>query len=59
MATNGGYIYAACMLASDMLITVMMFRGLAKSKSGWAHTDQVVSKWMRLILETQTPPTVM
>ena len=59
MATNGGLIYAASMVASDLLITVMMFKGLANSKSGWAHTDWVVSRLMRLIVETQTPPTIM
>jgi hypothetical protein len=59
MATYGGYIYASSMMAADLLITVMMFVGLSKSKSGWAHTDQIVSRWMRLCFETQLPPTIM
>ena len=59
MATNSGTLYAACIFSSDLLITVMMFNGLIKSKSGWEHTDRVVNRLMRLIVETQLPPTIV
>ena len=58
MTVKSGFIYASCMLASDALTTAMMFWGLSKSKSGWAHTDKVIDRLMRLVIETQSPPTL-
>lgn len=57
-ATNCGLLYSSAMLAADVLITVMMFRGLLRSKSGWADTDRLIGRLMKLMLETQAPATL-
>lgn len=49
-ATNCGLLYSSAMLAADVLITVMMFRGLLRSKSGWADTDRLIGRLMKLML---------
>ena len=56
LALNGILIYSSAEVVSDIIITSCLFYGLMKSKSGWAHTDRLVKRLMRLMLETQTPP---
>ena len=51
-------IYASTEVASDVIITSSIFYGLWKSKTGWAHTDKVISHLM-LLVETQTPPAIL
>ena len=56
LALDGILIYSSAEVVSDIIITSCLFYGLMKSKSGWAHTDRLVKRLMRLMLETQTPP---
>ena len=49
-------LYSVCEVVSDLIITGSLFYGLLKRKSGWTHTDRLIKRISRLILETQTPP---
>jgi hypothetical protein len=59
LVLNGIFIYASTEVASDVIITSSIFYGLYKSKTGWASTDQVVTRLMKMLVETQTPPAVL
>nr|XP_019047978.1 hypothetical protein I302_04599 [Kwoniella bestiolae CBS 10118]OCF26908.1 hypothetical protein I302_04599 [Kwoniella bestiolae CBS 10118] len=45
--------------AADVLIAACILWGLLKSKSGWTHTDRVVTRLIRLTFEAQLPPTFL
>ena len=51
-------IYSAFEVASDVIITGSLFYGLLKRKTGWMHTDRLITRLTRLMMETQTPPAV-
>ena len=36
----------------------MLFFALLKRKTGWSHTDRLISRLVRLVVETQLPPTL-
>ena len=46
-------------VASDVILTCTLAYGLYTSKTGWESTDRVVGSLMRLLLATQTPPSIM
>ena len=56
MALDGVLVYSSTEVASDIIITSSLFYGLLKKKSGWDHTDRLIKRLIRLMLETQTPP---
>jgi len=45
--------------AADILIAGCILWGLFQSKSGWAHTDKLVGRLIRLTFEAQIPPTFL
>ncbi|ORX39035.1 hypothetical protein BD324DRAFT_618300 [Kockovaella imperatae] len=51
--------WTATTTAADVLIAVCILYGLLKSKSGWAHTDRLVTRLIRLTFEAQLPPTFL
>ncbi|KAK1922537.1 hypothetical protein DB88DRAFT_495467 [Papiliotrema laurentii] len=51
--------WTATTTAADVLIAASILRGLLKSKSGWAHTDKLITRLVRLTFEAQLPPTCL
>ncbi|KAK6904377.1 hypothetical protein I203_105189 [Kwoniella mangroviensis CBS 8507] len=51
--------WTATTTAADVLIAACILWGLLKSKSGWAHTDRMVTRLIRLTFEAQLPPTFL
>ncbi|WVN87781.1 uncharacterized protein L203_102976 [Cryptococcus depauperatus CBS 7841] len=51
--------WTATTTAADVLIAGCILYGLLKSKTGWAHTDKLVSRLVRLVFEAQLPPTFL
>ena len=51
-------VFSICEVVSDIIITSMLALGLIKSKTGWQSTDRVVQTLIRLLLETQTWPSI-
>jgi hypothetical protein len=49
-------IYSVFEVVSDIVITGSLFYGLLKRKTGWMHTDRLIKRLARLLMETQTPP---
>lgn len=45
-------------LATDIALTALLSVALLRSKTGWAQTDKLISRILRSIVETQTPPTL-
>ncbi|EIW67138.1 hypothetical protein TREMEDRAFT_65007 [Tremella mesenterica DSM 1558] len=52
-------IWNACNCACDVIIAFVIMVTLLRSKSGWSHTDRVITKWVRLTFEAQLPPTFL
>lgn len=52
-------ITPACEVITDIIITGALFTGLRKRKTGWAHTDQLLTRIMAITIETQLPPLVV
>ncbi|WVQ81359.1 hypothetical protein IAT38_003482 [Cryptococcus sp. DSM 104549] len=51
--------WTATTTAADVIIAGCILWGLLKSKTGWAHTDKLVTRFMRLTFEAQLPPTFL
>ncbi|WVQ84722.1 hypothetical protein IAT38_006879 [Cryptococcus sp. DSM 104549] len=45
-------------IVSDLITTSSILYGLHRSRTGWAHTDQLITKLARVSLEAQIPPTI-
>lgn len=58
---SGPYLitWTACATAADVIIAASIMWALLRSKSGWAHTDKVIGKWLRISFEAQIPPTLL
>lgn len=50
---------AVTAVAADLVVATCLFHGLWKSQTGWERTDRVVKRLMWLLVETQTPPTLL
>lgn len=50
---------ASLELAADFAITGLLASGLIRSKTGWLQTDALIAKVLRLLIETQVPPTIV
>jgi hypothetical protein len=50
---------ASLELAADFIITGLLANALLRSKTGWAQTDALISRVLRLMIETQVPPTIV
>jgi hypothetical protein len=46
-------------LLCDLIITVSIASALFKSKTGWKHTDRLVTRLLIMTAETLLPPTIM
>ncbi|GFZ47459.1 hypothetical protein JCM24511_05203 [Saitozyma sp. JCM 24511] len=51
--------WLACTTAADIIIATCILTGLLRSKTGWAHTDKLVTRLIRLTFEAQLPPTFL
>nr|XP_019009759.1 uncharacterized protein I206_05319 [Kwoniella pini CBS 10737]OCF48540.1 hypothetical protein I206_05319 [Kwoniella pini CBS 10737] len=51
--------WTATTTAADVLIAICILWGLLQSKSGWAHTDKLITRLIRLTFEAQLPPTFL
>lgn len=61
-ATQSGpvlILWAAAATAADLIITVSILWALMRSKTGWAHTDRTIGRWVRLTFESQIPPALL
>ncbi|OCF40256.1 hypothetical protein I317_05950 [Kwoniella heveanensis CBS 569] len=45
--------------AADILIAACILWGLLNSKSGWTHTDRLITRLVRLTFEARLPPTFL
>lgn len=52
-------ITPACEVITDIIITGALFTGLRKRKTGWAHTDELLTRIMAITIETQLPPLIV
>ena len=48
-----------CEAVSDVVITVALYTGLRKRKTGWQNTDALLRRLMQLVVETQLPPALL
>nr|XP_019044200.1 hypothetical protein I302_07482 [Kwoniella bestiolae CBS 10118]OCF23130.1 hypothetical protein I302_07482 [Kwoniella bestiolae CBS 10118] len=53
------YCWLSGALGADVLITASIMWGLWKSKTGWKETDKTVKRLIRVMVETQLPPTIL
>ncbi|WVR00228.1 hypothetical protein IAU59_007370 [Kwoniella sp. CBS 9459] len=53
------YLWLAGGLGADVLITGIIMVSLIRSKTGWKSTDKTIMKLLRIIVETQLPPTIV
>ncbi|WWC64099.1 uncharacterized protein I303_106706 [Kwoniella dejecticola CBS 10117] len=51
--------WTATTTAADVVIAICILWGLLQSKSGWSHTDKLVTRLIRLTFEAQLPPTFL
>ncbi|ORY26227.1 hypothetical protein BCR39DRAFT_589745 [Naematelia encephala] len=51
--------WLACTSAADVLIAGSILWGLLRSKTGWAHTDKLIGRLIRLTFEAQLLPTCL
>ncbi|ODN95719.1 hypothetical protein L198_04337 [Cryptococcus wingfieldii CBS 7118] len=51
--------WTAVTTGADVIIAGCILAGLLRSKTGWAHTDKLVSKLVRMTFEAQLPPTFL
>lgn len=52
-------IYSSTEVVSDIIVTGSIYYGLSRSKTGWTNTDQVITRLMKIMVETQTPPSIL
>jgi hypothetical protein len=50
---------AVTAVVADLVIAGTLLHGLLKSKTGWERTDRVIKRLMRILVETQAPPTLV
>ncbi|WWC91637.1 uncharacterized protein L201_006583 [Kwoniella dendrophila CBS 6074] len=53
------YLGLSGALAADIIITGSIMWGLSKSRTGWMETDKMITKLIRIGIETQLPPTLL
>ncbi|WVQ67106.1 uncharacterized protein L199_005300 [Kwoniella botswanensis] len=53
------YCWLSGALGADVLITISIMWGLWRSKTGWKETDKTVKRLIRVMVETQLPPTIL
>jgi hypothetical protein len=41
-------VWLSSIMTADLIITVSILYGLLRSKTGWAHTDKIVTKLIRM-----------
>lgn len=46
-------------LIADTIITTTILYGLLMVRTGWAHTDKVITRLVRLTFESQLPPSII
>ena len=51
-------VFSICEVVSDVVITGLLALGFVRSKTGWTSTDRVVRVLLKLLLETQTWPSL-
>ncbi|BEJ11688.1 hypothetical protein CspHIS471_0201480 [Cutaneotrichosporon sp. HIS471] len=51
-------VWLTCVMLADIVITAGIGYGLVRSRTGWAHTDKMVDRLVRINLESQVPATV-
>ncbi|GFZ48652.1 hypothetical protein JCM24511_06401 [Saitozyma sp. JCM 24511] len=54
-----GYTWVSAQLAADLAMTGTIMYGLAKSRTGWSGTEQLLKRLVTISLETQLPPTIL
>ncbi|ORX39034.1 hypothetical protein BD324DRAFT_679539 [Kockovaella imperatae] len=52
-------IWLSSIMSADIIITISILFGLWRSKTGWSHTDRVITRLIRMTLESQVPPTII
>lgn len=52
------YLWPGSCLVANFVIIGAIVRGLATRRTGWHHTDTVITKLIKLCFETQAPPTI-
>ena len=50
---------AVTAVVADLVIAGTLLHGLLRSKTGWERTDRVIKRLMRILVETQAPPTLV
>ncbi|KAL7421342.1 hypothetical protein Q5752_004227 [Cryptotrichosporon argae] len=50
------FSWLICMALADIVITVSMIYGFQRMRSGWQHTDKLILRLIRLVLEAQVVP---
>nr|XP_019044199.1 hypothetical protein I302_07481 [Kwoniella bestiolae CBS 10118]OCF23129.1 hypothetical protein I302_07481 [Kwoniella bestiolae CBS 10118] len=53
------YCWLIGALGAALLITCSIMWGLWKSKTGWKQTDRTITRLIRVMIETQIPPTLL
>ncbi|KAK6909524.1 hypothetical protein I203_103544 [Kwoniella mangroviensis CBS 8507] len=53
------YMWLCGSLSADLMITTSIMWSLMKSKTGWKDTDDTISRLIRVMVETQLPPTLL
>ncbi|GMK56247.1 hypothetical protein CspeluHIS016_0300870 [Cutaneotrichosporon spelunceum] len=52
-------VWLTCVMLADIVITAGIGYGLVRWRTGWAHTDKLVDRMVRINLESQVPATLM
>ncbi|WRT70283.1 uncharacterized protein IL334_007281 [Kwoniella shivajii] len=53
------YLWLSGALGADVLITSSIMLSLMRSRTGWKVTDRTITKLIRVVVETQLPPTIL
>ncbi|ODN87146.1 hypothetical protein L198_07149 [Cryptococcus wingfieldii CBS 7118] len=51
--------WTAVTTGADIIIAGCILAGLLRSKTGWTHTDKLITRLVRLTFEAQLPPTFL
>lgn len=46
-------VWLSSIMTADLIITVSILYGLIRSKTGWAHTDKIVTKLIRMTVSAR------
>jgi hypothetical protein len=45
-------------IITDLILSTLLAVGLVRSKTGWKQTDRLIGRVLKLMVETQLPPTL-